>query len=229
MTDMSQTPSRQWTMKRAVLLAMVCMAAGIAGGWSIRASQNSLRRATVATPAVVSALAATVATPAQNVGAPATQAPNPAQLKEMADAQAAPLLNQLKANPASPEVLTSIGNIYYDAQQYPVAIDYYARALKARPSDAAVRTDMATAYWYIGDAERAIAEFDNALTYAPNNANTLFNRGLVRWKGKNDAAGALGDWEKLLATNPHYEGKNKVAEMLAEVRSSAGQRVAATR
>ena len=107
-------------------------------------------------------------------------------------------------------MLTSIGNIYYDAQQYPIAVDYYARALKAKPSDAAVRTDMATAYWYMGNADTAIAEFNKALTYAPNNPNTLFNLGLVKWKGKKDPAGAIADWEKLLAANPNYEGKDKV-------------------
>ena len=47
----------------------------------------------------------------------------------------------------------SIGNVYYDAQQYPIAVEYYTRALKLKPSDAAVRTDMATAYWYMGNAD----------------------------------------------------------------------------
>ena len=147
------------------------------------------------------------------------QAASPAQLKEMADASAAPLLERLKADPQSADILAGIGNVYYDAQQYPTAVDYYGRALKARPSDAAVRTDMATAYWYMGDANTALAEFDKALSYAPTNANTLFNRGLVRWKGKGDSAGALADWEKLLVANPNYQEKDKVKEMIADVKN----------
>jgi tetratricopeptide (TPR) repeat protein len=184
--------------------------AGIAGGWLIRGSQ---------TPAVTgSAKAALVPAPAGNAASPASQAPSPARLKEMADAQAAPLLDKLKPDPNNPEVLTSIGNLYYDAQQYPIAVDYYGRALQARPSDAAVRTDMATAYWFMGNADLAIAEFNRALTYAPHNPNTLFNRGLVKWKGKMDGAGAVADWEKLLAAYPNYPEKDKVEQMLAEVR-----------
>ena len=62
--------------------------------------------------------------------APAPQPPSPAQLKEMADAQAAPLIEKLKSEPADADLLASIGNLYYDAQQYPIAVDYYARALK---------------------------------------------------------------------------------------------------
>ena len=137
----------------------------------------------------------------------------------MADTQAAPLLDKLKADPANPDLLIPVGNLYYDAQQYPVAVDYYARALKVKPADAAVRTDMGTAFWFMGNADRAIAEFEKALTYVPNNPNTLFNLGLVKWKGKTDAAGAIAAWEKLLATDPNYEQKAQVEQMLGEARS----------
>ena len=47
-----------------------------------------------------------------------------------------------------------------------------------------MRTDMATAYWYMGNADAAIAEFNTKLTYAPDNPNTLFNLGLVKWQRK---------------------------------------------
>jgi tetratricopeptide (TPR) repeat protein len=191
-----------------MILSAVCLAGGIAGGWAIRGTHNA-----VAGPADA------VNVPATDNGANlATQAPNPARLKEMADAQAAPLLAQLKSDPANPDLLTSLGNLYYDAQQYPAAVDYYGRALAVRPADPAVRTDMGTAYWYMGNADSAIAEFNQVLTYAPNNPNTLFNLGLVKWKAKKDSAGAVAAWEKLLAANPNYEGKDKVEQMLAEVR-----------
>jgi tetratricopeptide (TPR) repeat protein len=210
----NSTRSEQWTVKQTILLGAICLTAGIAGGWSIRASQS---------PATTAFAPATSGTAQADKGSSTvSQAPTPAQLKEMADAQAAPLLEKLKANASAPDVLTSLGNLYYDAQQYSVAIDYYTRVLKSRPSDAAVRTDMATAYWYVGNADTAIDEFDRALSYAPNNPNTLFNRGLVKWKGKRDSAGAIADWQKLLATSPNYEGKDKVQQMMAEAKQAAG-------
>ncbi len=213
MTDTSRTPIEQWTKKQAAMLAVICLTAGIAGGWGLRASQTS---ALTGTPNVSAGPA-----PAATGASPASQAPSPVRLKEMADAQAAPLVDKLKSDPGNPDVLSSIGNIYYDAQQYPAAIDYYGRVLKARPSDAAVRTDMATAYWYTGNADTAITEFNKALTYAPNNPNTLFNLGLVKWQGKKDAAGAIADWETLLKSNPNYEGKDKVEQMIGEVKQHA--------
>ncbi len=216
MTDTNRTPIEPWTRKRAALLAAVCMMAGIAGGWLIRGAQS---------PAVIGAAkAAIVSTPAGMTASLATQTPSSARLKEMADAKAAPLLDQLKSNPNRPDLLAGIGNIYYDAQQYPIAVGYYARALQAKPSDAAVRTDMGTAYWFMGDADSAIAEFNEALTYAPNNPNTLFNLGLVKWKGKMDRAGALADWQKLLAAHPEYKERDKVEQMMAEAKKQAASK-----
>jgi cytochrome c-type biogenesis protein CcmH/NrfG len=217
MTDTNKSPREPWTSKQAILLSAVCLIVGIGGGWLIRALQTPT--------ATGSAQAEPVSEPA-NSAAPASQTPDTARLKEMADVQAAPLLDKLKSDPNNPDFLAGIGNVYYDAQQYPTAVDYYGRALKTDPSNAAVRTDMATAYWYMGDADAAIAEFNKALRYAPNNANTLFNLGLVKWKGKMDSAGAIADWQKLLATNPNYEAKDKVEQMIAEAKKPTADKPA---
>ncbi len=213
MTDTNRTHISQWTRERALLLAGSCLTLGIIGGWGIQGWQHpgATGVASLSTPA------ANENSPASAVPAPATS--DPAQLKVMADSQAVPLLDKLKSDANNPGLLASIGNVYYDAQQYPLAIDYYGRALKVKPRDAAVRTDMATAYWYMGSADLAIAQFNEALIDAPNNPNTLFNLGLVKWKGKKDGAGAVADWEKLLATNPHYGGKDKVEQMISEAKN----------
>ncbi len=206
--DTNNSHQQQWTVQRALILMAVCLMAGVAGGWAIRGARrtgetDSPKIANAAQPATISA--------------PTAQTPNPAQLKSMADNQAGPLILRLKTDPKNTDLLINIGNLYYDAQQYPVAIDYYGRALQIMPSDAAVRTDMATAYWYMGNADSAIAEFNKALTYAPTNPSTLFNLGLVKWQGRHDSAGAIADWKKLLATNPNYEARDKVQQMLSDV------------
>ncbi|HVM92014.1 MAG TPA: tetratricopeptide repeat protein [Terriglobales bacterium] len=203
----SNTSTVTWTGVQAYTLAVICLLLGMAGGWLIRGSQSSAAPVQAASAPAPSAMGA----------APNAQ-PTPEQLKQMADTQAAPMLEKLKSDPNNPELLSSIGNFYYDAQQFPIAVDYYKRALKAKPADAAVRTDMATAYWYMGNADEAIAEFNKSLTYEPNKPNTLFNRGMVKWQGKMDINGAVADWEKLLATNPNYEGKDKVEQMIAEAK-----------
>jgi cytochrome c-type biogenesis protein CcmH/NrfG len=210
MTDAKWKLARQWTQKQAVILSLTCLAVGVCGGLLIHGPRNTSDTVAVKTAD---------ATPATGPSTPAAQASDPAQLKTMADSQAAPLIEQLKLQPNNAEMLTSVGNLYYDAKQYSTAVDYYGRALKVTPSDASVRTDLGTAFWFMGNADRAILEFNQALSYSPNNPNTLFNRGLVKWQGKKDAAGALADWQQLLAANPNYQAKDQVNQMIAEVRS----------
>ena len=214
MMDTNSSSLKQWTNQRALILMAICMMAGIAGGWALRGSHA----ATAESAKVASA------PPAAPVNASSNAQPSPAQLKAMADNQAAPQILKLKSDPKNSDLLTSIGNLYYDAQQYPVAVDYYGRVLQIKPSDAAVRTDMATAYWYMGNSDAAIAEFNKALKNAPTNPNTLFNLGVVKWQGKRDSAGAIADWKKLLASNPNYEAKDKVQRMLSEVEKQAAAR-----
>jgi tetratricopeptide (TPR) repeat protein len=132
------------------------------------------------------------------------------------------LVEKLKADPNNAGLLESIGNVYYDAQQYPAAIDYYQRALKVEPANAGVRTDMATAIWYTGNADAAIAEFQKSLSYEPNKSNTLFNLGIVEWQGKMDIDKAVATWQKLLDSNPNYEGKDKVLELMAQAKKHSG-------
>ena len=186
------------------------LSVGIAGGYVLRGGQPAR------TPATSNVAAFSVADSSR-----IAESSTSADLKKAADQQAAPLLAKLNGDPANAEVLTNIANIYYDAQQYPIAVDYYGRALKTNPRDASVRTDMATAYWYMGDADAAIAEFNKALTYAPSSPNTLYNLGLVKWRGKQDGAGAIAEWKKLLAANPDYEARPQVEQMLAEVQKQA--------
>jgi cytochrome c-type biogenesis protein CcmH/NrfG len=139
------------------------------------------------------------------------QAPSP----ELVAKAAEPLLAQLKTNPNDVDTVIKLGNLYYDSQDYPQAIEYYEKALELQPNNADVRTDLGTAYWYTGNADKAIASFEKALTIRPNHAATLFNLGIVKWQGKRDPKGAIVAWEKLLQTNPDYPQKDQV-QMLIE-------------
>ena len=213
MTDTNRATSiEQWTSVQAYTLAVICLLVGIAGGWFIRGSQS---------PAAATETANAPA-PAMGSADAGAQTPTPAQMQKMADTQAGPLLEKLKADPTNAGLLANTGNIYYDAQQYPTAIDYYQRALKVEPANTGVRTDMATAYWYTGNADAAIAEFQKSLSYEPNKANTLFNLGIVEWQGKMDIDKAVATWQKLLDTNPNYEGKEKVLELMAQAKKRSG-------
>jgi cytochrome c-type biogenesis protein CcmH/NrfG len=214
MTEIKKTTvTPKWTTLQAYTLAVVCLLLGIAGGWLFRGSQSA------SSPAPETAAAA----PPSSTGMSGGNAqPSPEQMKQMADTQAQLLLEKLKSDPTNADLLASVGNVYYDTQQYPTAINYYQQALKSQPANTGIRTDMATAYWYTGDADTAISEFKKSLSYDPNKANTLFNLGIVEWQGKMDINDAVATWQKLLDTNPNYENKDKVVELIAQARKHTG-------
>ena len=210
MSNTEKTSLTTWTSPQAYGLSVLCLAIGLASGWFIRGSQSP------------SGASVETASAASTQDGPGAGQPTPEQLRQVADKQAASLLTALQKDQANPELLAKVGNVYYDAQQFPVAIDYYQRALKTKPADASIRTDMATAYWYTGSADTAISEFKRALADEPNKPNALFNLGIVQWQGKMDIQGALATWQRLLDTNPNYEGKSKVLELMAQVKKHSG-------
>jgi tetratricopeptide (TPR) repeat protein len=213
LAEITTVSNEKWTSGQAYGIAIVCLLLGLAGGWFIRRLQAPGDNAQVAI-ATEAAMPNQASAPQASVPAP----PPLQQLQQAAETQAAVLLVQLKSDPNNATLLENVGDIYYDAQQYPAAIEYYQRALNVQPSNTSVRTDMATAIWYTGNADGAITEFRKSLTYEPTKANTLFNLGIVLWQGKHDGPGATAAWQKLLAANPNYENKEKVQQLIAETK-----------
>ena len=205
-----------FTTVQAYMLAVITLVIGIAVGYFARGSA-------AVSPATQSAEAAAPSSNrygADGHGSGATSrnrisSTQQASSPEMFAKAAEPLVAQLKTNPNDFETLAKIGNLYYDGQAYPQAIEYYEKALAVQPNNPDVRTDVGTAYWYTGDPDKAIANFQKALAIRPNHPGTLFNLGIVMWQGKKDPKGAVVAWEKLLQTNPDYPQKDQV-QMLIE-------------
>lgn len=216
MASTNETHTAQnWTSTQAYIMAVICLIVGSAVGYLVRGSQsaspNTPTSAAIATPERAPA-------DSMHGGGGASQMPTPEQLKAMADQQAAPLLAKLKQNPNDAETLAQTGNLYYDAQQFNTSVEYYGRALAVDPKNAAVRTDMGTAYLYLNDPDRAIQEFQNALKDNPKHGQAMFNLGLAEWRGKGDAPAAVATWEKLLKTVPDFPERANVEQMIAQAK-----------
>ena len=210
----SSRPRDAWTSTQAYLLAVFCLVLGVALGYLFRGSASPAGEALAATSS------ANGNVPGDAAGAQA----GPAQQKEMEQRKAtldtaiAPLLVTLQGNPNDFETILKVANLYYDGQQYPEAIPYYERAAKIQLQNPDVLTDLGTSLWYTGDADKAIAEFQQALKYQPGRASTLFNLGIVRWQGKMDPKGAVQAWEELLQKNPDYPEKQQLQEFIARAK-----------
>ncbi|HKV77716.1 MAG TPA: tetratricopeptide repeat protein [Candidatus Sulfotelmatobacter sp.] len=197
------TPA-QWTSTQAYLLAAFCLLLGVALGYLFRGSASSM-------PQVVTA--------PQTTGVPVQSTQAQAALQQ----SVGPLLEAVKTNPGDFDTLVKLGDLYYDGQQFPNAIQYYERALAIHPENPDVRTDLGTAYWYTGNADKALTEMETSLKYKPGHPQTLFNLGWVKWQGKADAKGAIAAWQKLLKTNPDYPQKQQVEQYIAKAKEHAAR------
>jgi cytochrome c-type biogenesis protein CcmH/NrfG len=204
-----------FTNVQAYSLAVITLMIGIAAGYFARGSAQPSALPAQAVPGASSQAASGAGmSPAQLPGIGTTSQQESLSPDAVAKA-AEPLLAELRNNPNHFDILTKLGNLYYDSKMFPQAIEYYQKALEIRPGNPDVRTDMGTAYWYTGDPDKAIENFKKSLVVRPNHPGTLFNLGIVTWQGKKDPKGAIVFWEKLLATNPNYEQKDQV-QMLIE-------------
>ncbi len=197
-----------WTATQAYGLAVFCLLLGVTLGYLFRGS---------ASPAAGLA-AAQAASSAPSGMNDASGKPSPEQQKAMVDRAASPLLEAVNKNPNDFESVVSLGNVYYDGNQYPEAIKYYQRGLEINPNNADVRTDLGTAYWYVGDADRALVEFKKSLKIRPDHPGTLFNMGIVEWQGKMDPAAAVAAWQQLLKGNPNYPQRQQVEDLIAKAK-----------
>ena len=142
------------------------------------------------------------------------------QMKAMADRKAAPLLEKLNANPTDAATLGQLGALYGSAHQFPQSAKYYRKALESDPKNLGARTQLASSLYYGGEVDEALKQLQQVLKSDPKNANALFNLGMMKWKGKDDAAGAIATWQELLRSNPNLDRKSTVEQMIAEARAS---------
>jgi cytochrome c-type biogenesis protein CcmH/NrfG len=197
----SADPAANGTLaaKNVYALAVIFLLAGLAAGYLLTGSPAASVPAAAATASALSG--------AGGGGHPVTMA----DMKQMADAQAAPLLDKLKSDPNNVGLLAQIGAIYHISHQFSDAALYYGRASQADPANIGVRTKFAISLYRSGDVDGAIAQLNQALTYDPKDANCLFNLGMIRLDGKGDGKGALAAWQLLLKTNPQLSPDRRAA------------------
>ena len=211
-----------FTSMQAYTLAVITLAIGIAVGYFARGSAPASAPSETAQAASAPAgMGGGAMGGGQLPGIGTMQQQQQAASPEMLAKAAEPLLSQLKTNPNDFDTIVKLGNLYYDSQAYPQAIEYYQKALSIQPNNPDVLTDMGTAYWYTGNADQAIASFEKSLAIRPNHPGTLFNLGIVKWQGKKDPKAAIVVWEQLLQTNPDYPQKEQVQTLIERAKMHA--------
>ena len=190
-----QTSSTTWA-----LISGSCLVLGLAVGYVIFGGHRP---------------PAPVVTPGASAPAPAAAAPQAGVIDEQ---QVQALRNIIARDPGNVQANTQLGNMLYDAGRYGEAVGPYQVAFAGDSRNVNISTDLGTALWYSGRPDEAIAQFNKSLAIDPTHPQTLFNLGIVKRDGKQDPAGAVQAWEKLLAANPAYAERDKVVQLLEQLK-----------
>jgi len=209
---MASTAASPVQSKQVYLMAVICLSLGLAIGYfsrgSLSAEASQIQRTANIAPAGI---------PHNSMHS--QRMPSLEQMKHMADKQAEPVLEKLKADPNNPVLLAQAAATYHAAHQFKEAAAYYDKAVQFDQKNVTYRSKLASSLYRSGEVDAAIAQLDKALSYEPQDPNSLFNLGMIKLEGKHDSKGAIAAWQKLLKTNPQLspEKKAMVTQLMAQV------------
>ena len=205
-SDSNPTTDSGWKVRHAIIWAGIPFVLGVTLGILVHRIEgpNATKTTAVQTPRPA-------ATPPAGTPVP------PDHLKLMADKQAEPLLAELKSKPNDPILLAKVGNIYYVSRNFKEACTYFRQSVDIK-DDATLRTELGRAYFYAGDPDEALVQFEKVLKSGPDNANAMFNMGMVKWQSKFDVEGALAAWQQILKKHPTHPRRAEVEALIARAK-----------
>jgi cytochrome c-type biogenesis protein CcmH/NrfG len=188
----------------SIAFAVAGMCFGVILGW-VLATQEANR------PSQVAPVQAPAAAPA------ATGQRQPPALDE---ARVKTLQAAIQKDPQNAGNYAQLGNVYFDAEQFPSAIDAYEHSLRINPNDPDVSTDLGVSYFYTNRADEALAQFERSLKMSPNHTKTLLNKGIVLAFGKENLPAATEEWKRVVSLSPDSAEGRAARQMLERVAAS---------
>lgn len=158
---------------------------GLIAGWIIGSQYESARRQPMATPPA-----------AASAPAAASQAPPLDEAKVTAFRSAA------DREPKNAAPRAQLGDLYFGSERFDDSIKWYEEALALTPDDVRVSSQLAMAYYYTNQTDRAVQQLERTVKMNPRHAETWLNLGFVRAFGKQDLAGAEQAWQQALKIAP---------------------------
>jgi tetratricopeptide (TPR) repeat protein len=179
---------------------------GVIVGWIIGSQQGTAARQ--APPVQQQAAAQSAPPQGQQTAAP------------LDESRAATLRQAAERDPRDARVRAELGNVYFDAERFQDASRWYEESLKIEPNNVNASTDLGISYYYMNQPDRALAQFDKSLAIDPRHSKTLLNIGIVKAYAKDDLAGAVEAWKRVLEVAPNSSDAKVAGQALDAVRNS---------
>lgn len=103
----------------------------------------------------------------------------------------------------------TLGNFYYDHQNWTQAVSHYEAAIRQGSDDADIRTDLGNAYRFAGRPDDALLQYTLAQKMNPAHEFSLFNQGGLYLEDFKQPGKAVEVWQEYLVRFP--AGRNVAA------------------
>lgn len=123
---------------------------------------------------------------------------------------------ELTAGQPPAQAARTLGNFYYDHQNWPEAIRQYEAALKLGSDDADIRTDLGNAYRFTGRPADALAQYTAAQRMNPAHEFSLFNQGGLYLEELHQPAQAIAAWQEYLTRFPQGSNVAAARQLIAQ-------------
>ncbi|HEY8993863.1 MAG TPA: tetratricopeptide repeat protein [Lacunisphaera sp.] len=122
---------------------------------------------------------------------------------------------ELTAGQTPAQADRTLGNFYYDHQNWPLAVQHYQAAIRQGNDDADIRTDLGNAYRFSGRPDDALAQYVFARNLNPNHEFSLFNQGGLYLDDLKQPGRAVEIWQEYLVRFPNGQNVEAARQLIA--------------
>src|SRR5215831_12219061 len=154
-------------------------------------------------------------------GRPESAAPRASSESAGGGDRLAALNRELERDPENPEILTALGNLHYDREEWDRAIALYEKARSKAPKNAALLSDLGAAYRNRGEFKLAVAYFRKAREADPAHWQAMLNEVLINAFDLRDPAAAQKSFDELKRQFPQIPNLDKIQAQISGLRAGA--------
>lgn len=115
----------------------------------------------------------------------------------------------------------TLGNFYYDHQNWTQAISHYESAIKQGADDSDIRTDLGNSYRFAGRPQDALRQYDAAQKMNPAHEFSLFNQGGLYLEDLKEPAKAIAVWQEYIKRFPTGQNVGAARQLIAQAQGGA--------
>jgi tetratricopeptide (TPR) repeat protein len=135
----------------------------------------------------------------------------------------ADLKASLAENPDEVELITQLGDAYFEQRNFAEAVNYYKKSLTMKEGDADIYNDLGLSMHYIDNSAEGLKYIEMGILQSPFNQRIWLTKGFLLAYGLGDMNGARAAWEKARALDPESGIGKAAADYLAQIAQINGK------